>query len=105
MPKDPIGELAGAFFAGLIFIPIGAVLYSVTQNAATGILFALIPVFFALIELGHVENLTEEGILSVLGWVLGLITAVYLFPQYWAFGTLSVVLSVAVLVAKIEEWI
>jgi len=105
VPQDPIGELAGAFFAGLIFIPIGAVLYSVTQTIATGLLFAMIPVFFALIELGHVENLTEEGILSVLGWVLGLVTAVYLFPQYWAFGTISVVLSIFVLIAKIEEWI
>lgn len=105
MAKDQIGEAAGAFLTGLIFIPIGAVLYHITQNIATGLILALLPAFFALIELSHANHLSEEGLLTVPGWILGMVVAVYIFPQYWPFGLLSIVLATAVLLAKIEEWI
>jgi hypothetical protein len=103
--KDAIGDAIEAFFAGLIFIPIGAVLYSVAQNVATGVFSALLPAFFAMVELGETDKLAKEGIPIVIGWVFGLAAAVYFFPQYAAFGILSVLLGFAVLFAKAKEWI
>ena len=93
------------FVVALILIPIGAALYSSIQSVGTGLISLLIPVGLILIEVRHVEDLTEQGILSMLGWVSGLAAAIYLFPQYWVFGSLSFILSLLVLVAKLKELI
>jgi hypothetical protein len=101
MTKNPVGRAIEAFFAGMIFIPIGAILYSVTQSLASGIFLALMPAFFALVELREADDLAEEGTLIVTGWISGLAEAIYFFPLYWAFGLLSVLLALVVLLAKI----
>jgi hypothetical protein len=50
---DSLGEALGSCLSALIFIPIGAVLHSVTQSVATG----LIEVHFVLLNMVYLETL------------------------------------------------